>query len=205
MSAHVLPPAAQMMQFVMGSWVSQAVGAGARLAIADHLAAGAKTAEEVAKRAEASPDAVYRLMRALASLGVFTMSGSEFSLTPLGEMLRSDVPGSMRSIAIAETDRPHWQSWGLFPKAIKEGRKMSTEAVGMEAWEYYAKHPEDGAAVRPRDERALGHGHRAGPGVLRFLRGVQAGRRRRLPRSAARGHPREVPAGERRCCSTCPT
>jgi hypothetical protein len=141
--SHQIPPAAQMMQFVMGSWVSQIVGAGARLAVADHLAAGAKTAEEVAQRAGANPDAVFRLMRALASLGIFTMSGREFSLTPLGETLRADVSGSMRAFAIAETDHVHWQSWGRFPNAIKEGRKMSAEAVGMEPWEYYAKHPQD--------------------------------------------------------------
>src|SRR5258708_3767167 len=141
--SHEPPPAAQMMQFVMGSWVSQAVGAGARLGIADHLAAGAKTAEDVARRAGASPDAVFRLMRALASLGLFTMSGREFSLTPIGETLRADVPGSMQGIAIAETDHPHWQGWALFSRAIKEGRKMSAEAIGMEAWDYYAKHPED--------------------------------------------------------------
>jgi hypothetical protein len=82
-------------------------------------------------------------MRALASLGIFTMSGSEFALTPLGETLRTDVPGSMRGIAIAETDEPHWKSWGMFPKAIKEGRKMSAEALGTEVWDYYAKHPAD--------------------------------------------------------------
>jgi hypothetical protein len=142
MSAQV-PPAAQMLQFVIGSWVSQAVGAGAHLAIADHVAAGAKTADEVARRAGASPDAVFRLMRALASLGLFTMSGGEFSLTPLGETLRSDVPGSMRAFAMAETDHPHWQTWARFPKAIKEGRKMSFEAIGMEPWDYYAKHPDE--------------------------------------------------------------
>jgi hypothetical protein len=141
--SHELPPAAQMMQLVMGSWVSQAVGASARLGIADHVAAGAKTAEDVAQRAGASPDAVFRLMRALASVGLFKMSGREFSLTPLGETLRADVPGSMQGIAIAETDHPHWQSWGLFPRAIKEGRKMSFEAIGMEGWDYYATHPED--------------------------------------------------------------
>jgi len=139
-----VPASAQMMQFVMGSWVSQAVGAGARLGIADHVAAGAKTAEDVAQRVGASPDAVFRLMRALASLGLFTVSGRDFSLTALGETLRADVPGSMRDFAIAETDHPHWQGWGLFPKAIKEGRKVVVDAIGMDGWEYYAKHPEDG-------------------------------------------------------------
>lgn len=143
MSDHVLPPPAQMLQFVMGSWVSQAVGAAARLDIAEHVAAGAKTAEAVASRSGANADAVHRLMRALASIGVFAMSGNEFTLTPVGETLRSGVPGSMRELAIALTDSAHWLSWGQFPKAVKEGRKMTVEALGVEAWDYYAKHPED--------------------------------------------------------------
>jgi hypothetical protein len=135
-----------MLQMVMGSWVAQALGTAARLGIADHIAAGAKTAEAVAKRSDANPDAVFRLMRALASIGVFTMSGQDFGLTPLGETLRSDVPGSVRWFVIAETDRAHWQTWGMFPRAVKEGRKMSIEALGMEPWDYYREHPEDAEA-----------------------------------------------------------
>jgi hypothetical protein len=82
-------------------------------------------------------------MRALASLGVFALSEGRFSLTPLGQTLRSNVPGSMRNIAVAETDHAHWATWGRFPTAIKEGRKMSFDALGSEPWDYYAKHPED--------------------------------------------------------------
>ena len=141
-----LPPPIQMLQMIMGSWVAQAVGTTARLGIADHIAAGTRTAEEIAKRAEANPDAVFRMMRALASIGVFTMSGNEFGLTPVGETLRSDVPGSVRWFAIAETDRAHWQTWGMFPRAVKEGRKMSSEALGMEVWDYYREHPDDAEA-----------------------------------------------------------
>lgn len=144
MQSHQLPPPAQMMQLVMGSWVSQCVGAAARLNLADHLATGPKTAAELAQLASADADAVYRLARALASLGVFSLAGDRFSLTPLGETLRSGVPGSMRNIAIAETDDAHWLTWGRFTDAIRQGRKMSTEVLKMEPWDYYAKHPADG-------------------------------------------------------------
>jgi hypothetical protein len=143
MAGHALPPSAQMMQFVTASWVSQCVGAAARLNLADHLASGPKTADELAQLSGANPDAVFRLMRALASLDVFAMNETRFSLTPLGETLRSGVPGSMRNIAIAETDTAHWLTWGHFTDAIKTGKKMVKAALQMEAWDYYGKHPED--------------------------------------------------------------
>lgn len=139
-----LPFPMQMMQMVMGAWVTQAVGAAARLGVADHLRSGPLNASALAEKAGASADGVHRLMRALSSIGVFKMEGNAFALTPLGETLCSDVPGSMRNIVMAETDAAHWLSWGKFPQAVKEGRKMTVEALGMEPWDYYAKHPADG-------------------------------------------------------------
>ena len=128
-----------MLQFMMGSWVSQCIGAAARLDLADHLASGPKNAAELARHSGANADAVFRLMRALASIGIFTMAGDRFSLTPLSETLRTGVPGSMRNIAIMETDEAHWLSWGKFSDSIRRGRKMSAEALQMEVWEYYGK------------------------------------------------------------------
>lgn len=139
-----LPPPMQMMKMFMGAWVAQAVGAAARLGVADHLVSGPATAEELAKKTDASADGLHRLMRALASIGVFTMEGDRFALNPLGETLRTGVPGSMRSIAIAETDTAHWLTWGRFTDAVKQGRGMARDALGMDPWDYYGKHPEDG-------------------------------------------------------------
>lgn len=139
-----LPPQAQVLQFIMGPFVSQAIGAVARLGVADQLAKGAKSAAELAPLVSANSDALHRVMRALASVGFFTMSGERFALTPVGEVLRSDVPGSMRNMAMAETDHAHWATWGRFPDAVRTGRKMSREALGEDAWDYYASHPEDG-------------------------------------------------------------
>lgn len=143
--AHELPPPAAMFQMVMGLWVSQAIGAAARLGVADHLVTGNRTAAELAPLVGADADALHRLLRALASVGVFSMQGRAFGLTPLGHTLRTGVPGSMRNIAAAETDAAHWQSWGRFTDAIKAGRSTVREALGMEIWEYYATHPDDSA------------------------------------------------------------
>lgn len=143
--AHELPPPARMLHIIMGPWMAQAAGAVARLGVADQLAAGPRSAAELAALVGANADALHRVMRALASIGVFALAGDRFTLTPLGETLRSNVPGSMRNMVIAETDHPHWASWGRFAESVKSGRRTSRDALGMEVWEYYGKHRDDGA------------------------------------------------------------
>lgn len=143
--AAVIPPWAQMMQMITGSWVSQCIGAAARLGIADHLVAGPRTGDELAQACGASADHVTRLMRMLASIGLFTVTGDRFALTPASDTLRTDVPGSMRYFAIAETDQAHWQPWGRFFDAVSAGQPMAREALGMDTWEYYGRHPEQAA------------------------------------------------------------
>ena len=99
-----LPPPAAMMGLITGYWVSQAVGVVALLGIADELGAGARSSEELAGAVGADGPALYRVLRLLASLDVFAEGPSgSFALTPLGETLRSDAPGSVRNFAIAET------------------------------------------------------------------------------------------------------
>lgn len=84
-------------------------------------------------------------MRMLASIGVFTLDNERrFGLTPLGDTLRSSVPGSVRNFAVAETAPGHWQPWGKMYEAIKTGEPMCKPALGMELWDWYSKNPEEG-------------------------------------------------------------
>jgi hypothetical protein len=140
--SHELPPPAIMLQLIMGTWVAQAVGAAARLGLADELADGDRTADQLAAASGSNPDALYRLMRALSSIGVFRMNGTQFGLTALGQTLRRGVPGSMRNIAMAETDTAHWLTWGRFTDSVRTGHMMSREALGMDPWDYYGQHPD---------------------------------------------------------------
>src|SRR5262245_55983308 len=85
----------QLDQMITGYWISQAIYAAAKVGIADHLKDGPKTVGELASATSTDPEALYRLLRALASVGLFTEGESRhFSLTPLAELLRSDVAGS---------------------------------------------------------------------------------------------------------------
>src|ERR1043165_6642243 len=101
---HEVPPAAAMMGLITGYWVSQAVGVVALLGIADQLGEAPRGSDELAKSVGADPQAVYRVMRLLSSLGVFAeVEPGSFALTSLGETLRSDAPDSVRNFAITET------------------------------------------------------------------------------------------------------
>ena len=140
-----LPPPAQMLKIVTSYWISQAVGTAARLGVADQLADRAKTGREVASAVGADPEATFRLMRMLASIGVFTLDkDARFGLTPLGDTLRSGVPGSVKEFAIAETAAGHWLPWGRMFEAITTGKPMCKPALGMELWDWYSKNPEEG-------------------------------------------------------------
>ncbi len=140
---HVPPPAA-MMGLITGYWVSQAVGVVAKLGVSDQLNSGPRGSEDLAEAVGADPQALYRVLRLLASLGVFTeVAPRTFGLTPLGETLRSDAPGSVRNFAITETAPGHWLPWGQLYDSVRTGRPMAREALGMEIFDWYAQHPEE--------------------------------------------------------------
>src|SRR5687768_5479536 len=87
------PPQAIIMQLAMGAMVTQAIGVAAKLGVADVLADGEKHIDEIASAANAHSPSLYRILRSLASLGVFTETRPRaFANTPLSETLRSDIP-----------------------------------------------------------------------------------------------------------------
>lgn len=133
-----IPAPQQMFKMVTGYWISQMVGTLAKLGVCDQLTDGPRTAAEVAPEVGADPSALFRLLRAAATVGVLEHhEGDRFSLTPVGETLKSNVPGSMRDMAIAQTSPGHWLPWGRFSDAIKTGTEQATEAHGKPIFEYY--------------------------------------------------------------------
>ena len=130
------------MGLITGYWVSQAVGAVALLGVADQLSKGPRSSDELARAVGADPSALYRVLRLLTSIGVFVEAAPHtFGLTPLGETLRSDVLGSVRSFAITETAPGHWLPWGRMPESVRSGRPMAREALGMDLFDWYAHNP----------------------------------------------------------------
>jgi hypothetical protein len=141
-----LSPPAVLMQLLSGSMVAQAVSTAAELNIADHMTGGAKTAEEIARSVPVHAPSLHRLMRALAMVGVFVEhDGERFTLTPVGECLRSDVPGSQRSMAVM-LGRP-WRmaTLGELPHCVRTGEGAFSKIFGEGVFGWFAKHPEEGA------------------------------------------------------------
>ncbi|MDY7227197.1 methyltransferase [Hyalangium rubrum] len=143
-SGQTPPPSQQLFERITGYWVSQVIGAVARLGVADKLAAGARASDELARELDANPDGLYRLLRGGVTAGLFEESAPRtFSLTPMGACLRSNVPGSMRDMSIALCDRSHWLPWGRLHEAARTGHSTSRAALGIDIWEHFAKHPEE--------------------------------------------------------------
>ncbi|MEA2696422.1 MAG: hypothetical protein QOI66_693 [Myxococcales bacterium] len=140
------PPPIQMLQMMMGHWVGQTAAAIARFEIPDHLAAGPRTNDDLARTVGAVPATLRRLLRAAASVGILSeVSPGTFASTPLGDTLRKDAPGSLRDLVVAELAPGHWLPWGQLYEAVKTGRSQARQTLGMDAWAYYAKTPEEGA------------------------------------------------------------
>jgi hypothetical protein len=137
----------RMMQMLTGFFVTQIAGAVATYSIADHLAKGPATAEKIAAIEGIDSAATFRLLRACASLGLVTCDdGLTFSGTPLLGTLRTNVPGSLHSIAIAWSAPGHWLPWGRFLDAMRTGQPQTVPALGATIFDYYAQKPEEGAA-----------------------------------------------------------
>ncbi len=137
------PPAAAMTRLITGAWVAQAVYVAAQLGIADVIAIeGPRSPGELAERVDADPDALFRVLRALAGVGVFTeRADGTFALTPLAESLQSDVPGSLRAFAIMMGGEGVWRSWGEVLHTVRTGEPAFDHVFGMPLFDYYAANP----------------------------------------------------------------
>lgn len=134
-------PPEQMMGLLTGYWRSQAVYVAAKLGIADLLKTGPRSADELAQATGTHAPSLYRLLRALASVGVFVEGdGRHFALTPLAECLRSDVPGSQRSLAIMNCEE-HYRAWGELLFSVRTGKTAFDQLYGMPVFEFLARHP----------------------------------------------------------------
>jgi O-methyltransferase domain/Dimerisation domain len=139
---HAAPPAVQMVQLLAGFQLSQALYAAAKLGLADCLRSGPKDAAAIAAQAGADAQSVHRLLRTLASIGVFTETADQqFGLTPLGETLTQDSPASMRDLAIMWMET-HYGPFGLLIDTVRTGRTAATEFYGEPFFSWLGGQPE---------------------------------------------------------------
>ncbi|HET9250714.1 MAG TPA: methyltransferase [Candidatus Eisenbacteria bacterium] len=137
------PDYVRMIEMARGHYVAMVVHAAAHFGIADHLADGPKSAEELAGATRTHAPSLYRVMRTLSSLGVFTEDAQRrFRLTPLGETLKTGAPGAARSTIRTIAGDWFWKGMEQFPYSVETGKSGFEKAIGMPVFEYLAKHPE---------------------------------------------------------------
>jgi hypothetical protein len=137
------PPHAQLVQMAMGHWVSRIVLVAAELKIADHLASGPRTAEELAGPTGAEPGPLYRFLRGLANLRILTESGDHrFALTPVGEALRTGAPGSARESILTIASDWWVEGFRELGYSVRTGKSGFEKALGMPIFDYLAQRPE---------------------------------------------------------------
>lgn len=132
-----LPPQAILYDLIDGFARTQCISVIAELGVADELATGPKTVEELAEAVGARPHELLRVLRAVASLGIFSEDNEgRFHMTPLAETIRSDVQGSMRDFAVLYGQPWYWNPWADMLSFVKTGHTPFSHVHGKDLFEY---------------------------------------------------------------------
>ena len=133
-----VPPEGKIMQLIMGGFVEQAVYVAAKLGIADLLADGEKTAADLAAASKTDERSLYRLLRTLASLGVFTETGERtFANTPMSETMLADSPTSLRAMLLMIGDPEHGRVIHDLEYSVRSGKPAWEHVHGVPAFKYF--------------------------------------------------------------------
>src|ERR1700756_1235632 len=125
-------------------WVADMIGVAAELELADFINVGAKTAEEIAKAKGLHASSLYRLLRGLASYGIFAeQEDGTFAQTPRSDALRKDVPYSAWGMAQLTTRPWSVRAWMELEHSVRAGTPAFEHVNGIQLFEYFDKHPNE--------------------------------------------------------------
>jgi len=137
-------PNVQLHHLISGYQISAAIHVAAELNLADLLAAGQQTSAALAQQTQTHPQTMYRLLRTLACVGLFTeVEPGSFALTALGVLLKTDHPRSMRALTRYGSSWMQWQRFGALRRVVETGGSVDLEVLGMSGREYWNHHPEE--------------------------------------------------------------
>jgi hypothetical protein len=137
------PHRTDLLALIAGCWVSQAISLAARLGIADLLQAGPMHYTALAAATKSDASMLYRVLRSLASLGVFAEDAQGlFRLTLRAEPLRTDAPGSLRAFAAMIGEPEHWRAWEGLLHGVKNGEPPFQHVFGAPFFDYLRHRPE---------------------------------------------------------------
>jgi len=156
---HAIPPHAQIMQLSMSVFISQAIYVAAKLGIADLLASGPKSTAELAAVTETNEGALYRVLRSLASVGVFAeTSDRSFINSPMSDTLRSDSETSTRAMALFMGDEAHWSVYAGMMHSVKTGEPAWEHVHGVPCFPYMFEVNRPFGAIFDQAMTSVSHG-----------------------------------------------
>ena len=132
-------PGTGLLRLLTGAWATQAIATAAELNLPDHLATHADL-PALAAATNTNPDSLARLLRYLTSLGLVTLMDSRYALTDLGALLRSDVPSSMRPLALMYGG-PFYQSFAALTTSVRSGQESYRNVFGAHHFTHMATDP----------------------------------------------------------------
>lgn len=139
----LVPPPVAMIEMILEAWSAQAITAAAELGIADALANGPLSAEELAVAVDADADAVGRLLRLLVARGIFRQRrDGRYALNMLGNTLRRDADVSIAGMARWVGAPQHREHWSRLTQAVRDGRSIVPDLRGKPFFDYLASEPE---------------------------------------------------------------
>ncbi|HEY1006929.1 MAG TPA: methyltransferase [Sphingobacteriaceae bacterium] len=139
------PPEVVLNQLIFGGLVQKCIWAIAKLTIPDLLKDHPKPVSRLASETGTDPGALYRVLRTLAAVGLFSESaGQTFGLAPMGRLLQSGSPGSMRDFAVMIGENWLWSDWAQILYTVKTGGIAHHKVHGMSTFEYFEQNKEAG-------------------------------------------------------------
>ena len=157
-------PSIPLFQIMTGYWGSQALHVVTRLGIADLLQNGARSVPDLAAEKKVHGPTLYRVLRAVAALGVFAeRPDGKFENTPMSELLRSDVRGSLRAMVLMQNADWHWKIYMDMMHAVRTGETVAQRVLGAPVFEWFSKNPEE---ARTFDESMRGFSESVNPPII---------------------------------------
>jgi len=137
-----MPDLARLRSLIIAFQQSAAVHVAADLGLSDLLAGGPRSVSDLAAATGTDEDTLHRLLRALATIGVYEeQPDGSYAVTDVGAGLRSDLPGSLRPLALTVSAPAHWAAWGALGHSVRTGENAFVAVHGVDVWEHRRSHP----------------------------------------------------------------
>ena len=146
-------PARAVQRLATAYWASRCLHVVAELGIADRLGDEPQTAEALARAVRVEAPPLHRILRALASHGIFVHDGERFAHNDASRLLRSAAPGSMRSFARMMGLKVHWDAYRELDTVLSTGEPPIAKAAPGGFFRYLRAHPDE---ARVFDEAMAG-------------------------------------------------